>query len=170
MITRHGYYHYGYDTKRFYNNRITPQQWNSIGHLQKYFTKGISPGRAPWDPDKTEYYLDWQFPYYELEFKAKKSYNTHIGHLYGDEIGEYKKLHDWCWHEAQAHIRKRLGWKCGYWRDCFHRGIKARWAAACKELRNMPIHSDDEQWGVYEFEDHIDRKYHLHNKKKYGYT
>ncbi len=168
--TRNGGY-YWYPLRPLFNHTITEREYTAlVGDLKPYFSKHVERNR--WGgTDKVEYHLDsYKFPMYELTIKTKKSYNTFIGHLYGDEIGEYKKLHDWLWHESQAHVRKILGWDGGRWRDSFHRGIKTRWTAACKELRNTPIHSLSETDGADEFEAYIERRYHLYDKKKYGYS
>jgi hypothetical protein len=161
-----GLYH---SSGRLFSRSIDERTYDGLsGTYKKYFEKQRVSGNF-WRPDYWEYHLKWEFPTYELIVKVQKSYNTFIGHLYGDEIGEYNKLHQWLWHEAQAPTRKRLGWNIGYRRDSFHRGIKTRWAAACKELIRIPLQNSQE-WGAYEFEDYIDRRYHLHDKKKYGWS
>lgn len=169
--TKRGGY-YWYPLQPLFNRTITERDYKALpGDIKPYFNRYVE--RSRWGGAETvEYHLDWhnQFPSYELTIKTQKTYNTFIGHLYGDQIGEYKKLHDWCWHESQASVRKALGWDNTSYRDCFHRGIKTRWASACKELRNTPIHSLSEEWGADEFEAAIERKYHLYNKKKYGYS
>ncbi len=159
-----------YGLERLFNRKITEKVYMSMpSDIKPYFERSARYNKWTGNDD-VEYYLGWRFPTYELVIKTRKAYNTHIGHLYGDQIGEYTKLYQWCWHKTQSPIRRQLGYDCERGRDCFHRGIKTRWASACNELRSMPIHSLSEEWGADEFEMHVERKYHLHNKKKYGYS
>ena len=157
-----------YPLGHLFNRKVDEKTYMSMPvDIKCYFERSARYNR--WSgKDDIEYHLGWRFPTYELVVKTRKAYNTHIGHLYGDQIGEYEKLNAWLYHESQMSAYASIYGKIGRYRDCFHRGIKTRWASACKELRGI-VHSLSEECAD-EFEMHVERKYHLHNKKKYGYS
>lgn len=150
-----------------FRNRITEKVYNGLApDIKPYFEPRITPNEQT--KKETSYYILAWFPSHELVFKVKKSYNTFVGHLYGDEIGEYTKLRRWLWHAAQAPERTSLNGGENRWRESFCKGIKRRWAAACRELCKCPSRHliKDE---VDDFIDTIEHKYRLYNKKQYGH-
>lgn len=177
--------HYAVDLPWHLNNRITTAEYNRLGpQTQKYFYKDV---KLIYGIEDITYVLDrWKFPIHELVIKVKKSYDNFIGHLYGDQIGEFDRLYDWLYSAATRGARKRLGHDLNRWRDFTGIGIRGQWKAACKEICQLPtidtytegIMHDDMYGiqctevcldGIYEQLDLIDKKYKLHNRKRYGY-
>lgn len=149
-----------------FNRTISDSVYDRLSDdLKGYFSK--TRIKDYWgNREQYEYTLDWNFPTYELEVKVEKAYNRFIGHLYGDQIGEYDKLSRWLWHEAQAPIRTSLGHDSGRWRDKTGRGISCRWKSALSEVTMVAL-TDPEY--IEHIED-IEYKYGLYSKKLYGYS
>lgn len=119
-----------YWLKHLFNRQITEAQYNKLGYLQKYFD--VYTRQQSWGGELKEIYLNGRFPTYTLVLKAKKSYNTYIGHLYGDEIGEYEKLHEKLWNEhywTKSHNSKR-------WRKFDHKRNRRASKMYAKALSN----------------------------------
>lgn len=163
-----------YPLKGLFNRTLTREVYTSMpDDLKPYFNRST---KHHWNGSEYyEYHLDWKFPVYELILRCKKSYNNFIGHLYGDEIGEYNRLNRWLWHEAQIKPYKALyghvGYKKWYEKKYQKGGCRSRWNAACKELKYCPNWMDevltDGEVNADDFVTDIERRYRLHSVLKY---
>lgn len=166
---------YAWGLEQLFNKKITAHQYANLkDDLKPYF----SPNWYDWDTwykhvkksDKpVSYTLNEAFPKYELIIKVKKSYNTYIGHLYGDEIGEYEKLHRYLWSEQCAPQRKAVGYHSRDWRD-------RRWTSSLKRAWRDTSHlltvaanchgHDCEDW--IEIEEEVERQTKVRNIYTFG--
>lgn len=154
-------------TGQLFNRKLDEKHYNGLNaHLKSYFDYYIEPA-TKWRPEYKVYYLDSKFPTYELVLKVKKSYNTYIGHLYGDKIGEYEKLHRWLYSHEQMKVYSNVYGATGDYRQCFNTTIKRSWSNACKALV-LCYNNGYEDWDDAELE--IYRKFGTYNHKNYGYS
>jgi hypothetical protein len=127
-------YHY---MSRYYlpyygGNKITEQYHNTLpSNIQRYFSKSVERATL-WRPEYNYYMLNQHaFPTYELALKVTRSYSTHRGIPYSEDItrdheissifereGYYKATkygygkHQTWWHKIQNRV-KRKSWNQG---------------------------------------------------------
>lgn len=149
--------HYGLE--RIFLRSISKQTYNNLSADLKTFF--YADWYEKWKNQPiTTYHLNREFPLYELVFKVKKSYNTFVGHLYGDKIGEYEKLRDWLWSYETVHERKNIGYhesENRQWRR-WNSSLKRGWRDTMHELTKAAnsLGHDHEEW--IEIEEHVERQ------------
>lgn len=163
VLRRHNYRYHVIRTA------LTRKQFKLSYHIEPfYYTKGLYDSQyqallpkyqgyfhldtyewnaAPWRGKK--YILNWNaIPTYELVFKLKKAYWTHLRYYDGDAQGEYRRLHDKLWEGSYSQdVHRACGFENRY-RESFNSALTCAWKTATKKIRDFAntYGVDCEEW------------------------
>lgn len=132
-----------------YNNFIWPKDYFQLPYAIKCYFRPTDHKYG------IVYILNWNFPFYALSLKIKKSF-YYYKKVYDTEAqSEYYKLN------SNLYLVDQKSWGRGYQRDDFRDSIKSAWKCAMREITSKQ----------FEEEDLLDYKYpKCWDKKSFGWN
>lgn len=140
--------------------RLTPY-YQTYFHYNKYESE-----RYSWRHDKV-YSLTWdKFPSYELVYKVKNSYWTHVKVYDTQAQSDYTRLYARLWN---GNLRNDCQAVLGYnrHRDSYTKSIQCAWKTACHRFKLQYNTLGLSEW--YEDEEYITKACKCYKRNAYGY-